>query len=245
MQPPFHRLEEFVGLTSSEKDSIGQWFANPKRIKKHAPIRREGDPVTGVFFLTQGWVASSVVLRAGRRQLVKIHLPGDMLGFPSLALTAAGETLEALSEVSLCHISNASLGQIFTRHPRLAVGLMLSTQKERVALMQKLSWVGAASSLERLAAFILDLADRLAAVEMIEEGRFDFPLTQQQLGELLGLTSVHINRTLRRLDETGFVDRQRGWLWIKDLEGLKSLAPNVPPDFAGKEAGLRLLGHGN
>ncbi|KEQ53458.1 Crp/Fnr family transcriptional regulator [Sphingobium chlorophenolicum] len=240
MQPPFHRLEEFVPLTPQDVEITQSWTLSRRKILRGQVIRREGDEVGGVFFLMEGWVGSSIMLRNGRRQIVKLNLPGDILGFPSLALMVSGETLEALTDAVVSSISSAALGKMFAESPRLAVGLFLSTQRERVALMQKLSWIGATSALERLAAFLLDLHDRLVATDAVTDGGFDFPITQQQLGDLLGLTTVHVNRSLRRLDETGCLQRSRGRIFIRNLQGLRALAPNLPPRFAGHEAWSRL-----
>lgn len=240
MQPPYHRLEEFVPLTPNEKEVVRGWATSRRRVARNQPIRREGDPVAGVFFLMDGWVGSSILLHGGRRQIAKIHLPGDMLGFPSLALSTAGETLEAITDVLVCSIPNTALGKMFEQNPRLATALFLSTQKERVALMQELCWVGSTSALGRLAAFLLDLHDRLKAAGMTTDGSFPFPLTQQHIGDLLGLTAVHVNRTLRRLDDTGFVERSRGQVRIRNRDGLRDLAPNHTPEFTGHEAWQRL-----
>jgi len=242
MQPPFHRFEEFVSLTASDINLIRGWAANPRRIARHQPIRREGDPVNGVFFLLAGWAASSVILRDGQRQIVKVHLPGDMLGFPSLVLSKAGETLEAISDVSICPIPNAAIGRIVEHHPRLAAALLLNSQRERVAMTQALTWIGSASALARMAAFLLDLHDRLDAAGLVNDGAFDFPLTQQFIGDLLGLTAVHVNRTLKRLDATGYVDRKKGRIRIVDFEGLRSVSPNLPPKPAGQVAWSRTGG---
>ncbi|HUD93362.1 helix-turn-helix domain-containing protein [Sphingobium sp.] len=106
--------------------------------------------------------------------------------------------------------------------------------------MQKLTWIGATSALERLAAFLLDLHDRLVATGAVTDGGFDFPLTQQQLGDLLGLTTVHVNRSLRRLDETGYLRRSRRRMFIQSIQGLGAIAPNLPPRFADHEAWARL-----
>lgn len=240
MQPPFHRLHEFASLTAHDRVVASKWAETRRRVARNETIRREGDPVGGVFFLMSGWVGSSVMLRDGRRQIAKVHLPGDMMGFPSLALAAAGETLEAITDVALCVVPNAAIGRLFSDSPRLAASLFLSTQYERVALMQELSWVGAASALERLAAFLIDLHQRLNAAGLVENGRFEFPLTQQYLGDLLGLTSVHVNRTLKRLDDSACVERGRGWIAIRNLGALQALAPNLPPKFGGEAAWLRL-----
>jgi CRP/FNR family transcriptional regulator, anaerobic regulatory protein len=240
LQPPFHRLDEFVPLTPGDVKLAEEWSRNTRRIARNETIRREGEPVAGVFFLLEGWVGSSVMLRDGRRQMAKIHLPGDMLGFPSLALAVAGETLEAITDVTLCPISTGALGRMFQESVRLTAGIFLSTQRERVALMQELSWIGSTSAFGRLAAFLVDLHDRLSAAGMVEEGAFPFPLTQQHIGELLGLTSVHVNRMLRRLDATGYIERGKKQLRVIDLDGLRSLAPNLAPRLAGREGWERL-----
>ncbi|BBD97144.1 Crp/Fnr family transcriptional regulator [Sphingobium amiense] len=240
MQPPYHRLEEFVTLSADEAEIVKGWAANRREVKRYRAIRREGEPVAAVYFLMEGWVGSSLMLRDGRRQIVKVHLPGDLLGFPSLALASAGETLEALTDAVVCPLPPGVVGKILAENPRLAAGLFLSTQKERVALMQQLAWVGATSALERLIAFLLDLHDRLVAANLVKDGSFEFPLTQQHLGELLGLTTVHVNRTLRRLDETGLVERSRARMRIKDVQELREAAATVAPLFAGQEAWNRL-----
>lgn len=242
MQPPYHRFAEFVSLTPEEAEAAGRLLMDRRLVLKGRTIRQEGEPVHGVYFLMDGWVGSSLLLRDGRRQIVKIHLPGDMLGFPSLALAQAGETLEALTDSTICSLPNAAIAKIFRDIPNLALGLFLSTQKERVALMQKLSWIGAASAIERLAAFLLDLHQRLEAAGSAGAVGFELPLTQQQLGELLGLSTVHVNRTLKSLDETGCIRRERGRLEILNFPGLHRLAANTPPEFAGRAAWSRLNG---
>ncbi len=240
MLPPYHRLEEFVPLTPEEIRIAEGWTSSKRSVKRHHIIRREGDQVAGVFFLLKGWVGSSVMLRDGRRQIVKVHLPGDMLGFPSLSLVHAGETLEALTDAIICPIPNAAIGKLLMENPRLATGLFLSTQKERVALMQKLSWLGATSALERMVAFLLDLYDRANLSGLAKENRFEVPLTQQQLGELLGLTAVHVNRTLKRLDSSGLLERRKAVVRLIDVEGLQKMTANIPPRFAHHDAWVRL-----
>ncbi len=240
MQPPYHRFQEFVPLTEHEMTIVRDWLGDRRRVSRGKSIRREGDPVQGVFFLLEGWVGASLMLRGGKRQIAKIHLPGDMLGFPSLALAKAGETLEALTDITFCTIPNSAIGRMFEAAPRLAAAMFLSSQLERVALMQNLSWVGAASAIGRVTTFLLDLYKRLTAAQLVNDGSFDFPLTQQQIGELLGLTPVHVNRTFRRLDETGFLQRERGRMSIRDHAGLQRLTSGPMPNSASHQAWERL-----
>jgi CRP-like cAMP-binding protein len=240
MNSPYHRLEEFVSPTELEKSKLQRHFGEPRKIGRGQSIRKEGDRVEGIFFLLEGWVASSILLRDGKRQIVKIHLPGDLLGCPSLALKESGETLEALTDAVISPIPNCAIGQIFKEVPRLAVGLFLSAQKERVALMQALAWVGASQAVERLAALLIDLHHRLLVVDQVFGGAFEFPLTQFQVGEILGLTYVHVNRTFRKLDELGCITRGKGRIEITDQARLRSLAASPQPSFAGAFAWERL-----
>ncbi|HUD93361.1 cyclic nucleotide-binding domain-containing protein [Sphingobium sp.] len=110
-------------LTLQDVEIAQNLAVSKRKVARGRVIRREGDEVSGVFFLMEGWVGSSIMLRNGRRQIVKLHLPGDMLGFPSLALLASGESLEALTDTIVSFIPNTSLGRMFTESPRLAIGL--------------------------------------------------------------------------------------------------------------------------
>lgn len=240
MQPPYHRLEEFVPLTEHDMTIAREWLGDRRKLSRGKSIRREGDPVHGVFFLLDGWVGSSVMLRGGKRQITKINLPGDMLGFPSLALSKAGETLEAMTDITFCAIPNSAIGRMFAVAPRLTAAMFLSSQLEQVGLMQSLSWVGAASAIGRVTTFLLDLHERLSAAQLVVDGGFDFPITQQQIGEFLGLTPVHVNRTFRRLDETGYLVRGRGRMIIKDATGLRRLTAGPTPEKAEHHAWERL-----
>jgi CRP-like cAMP-binding protein len=241
MRTSFHRLTEFGLLEPSDLAVVSKWTARKRQLPRNREIRRAGAEVKCVYFLLDGWVMSSVLLRSGRRQIVKVHLPGDMLGFPSLALETAGETLETITDATFCPIETGDLGDLFRHHPALATGLFLSSQKERVALMQELSWVGATSAIERLSAFLLDLHDRLAAAGLVEDQAFHLPLTQEQIGDVLGLTSVHVNRTLRVVVSKGLIERRGRQLKVLDPGGLRQLAQNIAPTYAGKEGYLRLM----
>ena len=241
MQPPFHRLEEYAPLDPEAEQLIEDWTSRAIQLERNTFIRSEGQPVNGVYFLLDGWVASSILVRNGKRQVVKVHLRGDMLGWPSLALERTGESLQALTDVSVVPISNKELALALKSGSNLVDGLILSTQRERVALMHELSWIGTAKALERMAAFFLDLFDRLGAAGLVEGNGFPMPLTQLAIADLLGLTAVHVNRTLRELEKRELIRREKGWIDILDHARLRALAPNELPRYGGREAWRRIF----
>ena len=218
---PLHRFNEFVPLTRDETELIESLAVDRLHLRRHQIIRSQGDPVRDVYLLFEGWIGCCVDVAAGTRQMVKVHLPGDMLGTPSLTLSSAAETLIALTRVTVDVIPVGQFSKLFMSEPRIAAAMYLSAQKERVFLMDRLTSVARTSAAQRLAAFLLNVYDRLIVVGL-DEPRFDLPLSQDELADVLGITAVHANRTLFHLEESGFIARRGKSITILDLAGMRS-----------------------
>ncbi|MFT3965602.1 MAG: Crp/Fnr family transcriptional regulator [Sphingobium sp.] len=217
------RLSEFIDLPEEDRDILSRTLGTPRRVPKLGLIRQQGDPVDHVFILTEGWVASCVDLRDGQRQIVKLHIQGDVLGAPSMALTQAAETLLAITAATVRPIALRDFARLFFDAPRAAVALFLSAQQERVFLMDRITTIGRQSALRRLASFLIHVQERLKVAGMARDGRIEWPLTQQHLADLLGLTSVHVNRTLSALEKQGLIQRTGHGIILKDVEALRNL----------------------
>lgn len=221
---PMHRFGEQVVLTPAEVARIRSLGEAPEPFRKGKVIRADGAVPDSLYLLLEGWVAASVTLPNGGRQILKLHLPGDMLGSPSIGLAAAAETLAALTPVVVSRVPLARLTRIFDEAPRIAALLLLGASHERVALMDMITMIGRAPAVARMAAMFLDIQERLGAVQGALPDEFELPLTQAQLGDLLGLTSVHVNRTLRALESEGLVARERQKIRLLDPGGLERVA---------------------
>jgi len=114
---PRERLLEFFELTSDELDLLERLRGPAARFARHAEIRRAGDKVQGVFLLLDGWVLSSAEMPGGQRQVLKVHMPGDMLGSPSMVLLQAMETLTAVTPVTIVPVPLSAFGRL-GRMPR-------------------------------------------------------------------------------------------------------------------------------
>lgn len=219
-----HRLFEFIELTDHERHTLDRLQGPSFKIGRGQTIRSLGDEVTEAYFLLEGWVLSSVGLAGGDRQIVKIHLPGDMLGSPSLVLRKAAETLTAVTPATLTKVSLKGFGRLFYDAPRLAAAFFMSCQQERVVLMDRITSVGRTRAAQRLAAFLLHLHDRLRVIAPEQDAAFHLPLTQEQIGDTIGLTSVHVNRTFREFDAMGIVHRRGHMIELRDFDALRRLA---------------------
>ena len=194
------------------------------RFDRKKLIRAQGDPVAEVYLLIEGWAASFMDLPNGRRQIVKVHLPGDILGAPSISLSHSAESLVALTSVEIAAIPLDTLAQIFEDEPRVALTLFLWAQQERIALMDRIASIGRTSAIQRVAAFLLQLHQRLKKIDPQMDNSFDLPLTQIELSQVIGLTTVHANRTLREMDRLGIVHRSKNKIALVDLNALRDLA---------------------
>lgn len=217
-------LREFMRPEPCELDAFeaaksAQLSFEPKKV-----IRAQGAPVRAVYFLRSGWVASRVATEKGQRQIVKLHLPGDLLGAPSMALERAAETLIALDPVRVDVIPLDAFAQLFEAAPRLALSMFLTAQQERVFLMDRVTALGSMSALQRFAAFFVQIHDRLEVLTPGLKGEFELPLTHEQLGQVTGVTPVHVVRTLRELGSRGLMQRQGRKVLIRDIDALRELA---------------------
>lgn len=224
MHFPLHRFEEFGALSTSEQNALKALGELPRHHPRHGIIQLEADKPKGFFLLVDGWVAAAQTLRDGQRQILKIHLPGDALGTPSMCMTHTVEELRAITEAVTIHVPFDRFGRLFDEHPRLAAHFLLNVQAERVALMDRIVSIGRTSAKSRIAAFLLDLADRLTPLGLVQSNSFFMVLTQSQIADALGLTEVHINRSLREIEAERLIARFGQRYTLVDPEALKRLA---------------------
>lgn len=221
---PDHRLIDFDCLTADDMERMRRLGGAPIEVPRNAVIRAESTADRSIYLLTDGWVLSSMLLRTGERQILKLHLPGDWLGTTGMVIERAVDTLTALTPVTVRKVPLEALGEVMASSPRLMAFAMLSAQKERIALMDRLATVGRSTAIARLASFLLDLNERLERLGQARDGRFELRVTQEQLGDMLGLTAVHVNRMVREMERRGLIERAGPSLRLADLAGLNGIA---------------------
>jgi CRP-like cAMP-binding protein len=179
--------------------------------------------VTPVLLLS-GWASGSIALQRGGRQIVKIHMPGDLLGLTSLPYDRCVDTITALTEVMVCVVPPAAIGGLFEHNARLAALLFLISLEERVMLVDRLVMVGRAETSQRIAALILQLRERLMRSDPATGLSFTVPLTQVHIADMVGATTVHVSRTIQDLAAEGLMKWERGRITILNLPALEAFA---------------------
>lgn len=218
------RLSEFVAPTPDELAALDEARQGRREYRRNQSICLEGSPVREVHFILEGWVGGTLELNSGRTQLAKLYLPGDLAGLPSIPLARAAEGLVAITKVSLDLVPLDRLSRLFERAPRLALMLFVTSQQERVMLMDQLAAVGQLSAIQRVAALVVHVYRRLSVLSPEGGNVIDWPLSQQRIAQGAGLSAIHVNRTFRELVRRGLIAREGKRIEILDLEKLVELS---------------------
>jgi CRP-like cAMP-binding protein len=182
-----------------------------------------GDALPGrTVILVSGWAARQRRLPDGRRQILKLILPGDVCGL--FASTQPADPPVALTQTRVAAVAFAA--NAASEGPTRAI-----LEFEEWCLFNQLMRLGAMTAKERMAHLLLELYHRLAAVKLARDWSFEMPLTQEQLADVLGLSSVHINRTLQTLRREALIDGHGIRLRLARPDALAEIAHFARPEM--------------
>ena len=201
------RLGRYISLTPEEKAALDGVLGPERRLKPGGVLIAEGDPEPQLYIIQHGWMHTSRRLNEGPRQIVRFHYAGDLAGTSSIAWNRAAATMTAISDCTVCDVTKTDLGRMMGAYPRLAALLYAVAAAEAVAMSDRLTSVGRTDARVRLVTLLLDIIARLRVTAGGIVDAFDLPLTQSDIADAVGLTSVHVNRTLRALERDGLIER--------------------------------------
>ena len=222
--PLVDRLGCYLSLSNSELKILHALHEPRRKLGRHRDIVVAGKRYDHLFILCDGLVSRYKVLPDGRRQVLNLGLPGDLIGFPSCLLEVAVNSVSSLTDVVVSSVPFTELFGLFARFPHIGAALFWSSACEVAMYGEHLVNLGRRSAYERLAHLILELLVRLRAVGLAGELSYTLPLTQELMADVLGLSGPHVNRMIRCLREEGLVTIDDQQVIIHDLASLSSLA---------------------
>lgn len=225
MSNPFVRkMENFVRLSSEDRRSLEGAVDKTYHLASRKNIIAEGDEPNVVNVVLQGWACRYKMLPDGRRQIISLLLPGDMCDPHVYLLPVMDQSLGTLTAVVLAKVSSATIQALTERSPTLAEALnwemLVSAEIQREWTVS----LGRRTALERLAHLLCELSVRMQATGLRNGSDCEFPLTQTDLADAMGLSTVHVNRTMQELKASGAVEVRSKRLVIHDRERLEELA---------------------
>ena len=223
-KPLTRKLSRLATLAPDEISILDDLQSATRVVRRNRELVTEGRKYDALLILIDGISIRCRILHDGRRQILNIALPGDFIGFPSAFSERALYSIIALSDCTVAPVSFSRLLSLFDRQPRLAAAVFWSFACEAAMYAEHLIDVGRRSALERVAHFLLELLTRLQVIGLADECSFRMPLTQELIGDALGLSVPHVNRTLRQLRKDELVSIEEHIVIIKDVEALSALA---------------------
>lgn len=218
------KLEAFTRLSQDDRASLAQITCNLRYVEARRDLISEGDRPCFVHLMLDGWACRYKQLPNGKRQIVALFVPGDFCDVNVYILKAMDHSIGAITRLKVAMITAEEMCALTAERPRITQALWWH---ELVTAAVQREWtlsLGQRSAYERLAHRLVELYLRLNAVGRAQNGRCDFPLTQNDIADATGLTSVHVNRTLQELRRDGLIELERKQLQILDLERMMDVA---------------------
>jgi CRP-like cAMP-binding protein len=191
-------------------------------------VVREGEPMSYSTILLSGIAARRKDLHDGRRQYTELHVAGDFTDLHSFTLKRLDHDIVALSDCSFAAVPHVHLKEITERHPHLARVLWFATNLDAAIHRAWEVSLGSRNAIGRMAHLFCEMYIRLELVGLTRASSYDLPVSQQELGEMLGMTPVHANRTLQQLRKQGILEFAGGLVTIHDVARLKHTAEFDP-----------------
>lgn len=222
---PLRPLKLFLEPTGDELELVQSLKRREQRLGPGETLIHEGQTDAPLYTLLQGWAFRYKTLSDGRRQVLSFLLAGDFVGVQQKMGDAAAHGVETLTDAVFCVFHRDALWELHRRSPVMGFNVTWLTAHEESMVDDTLLSVGRRSAEERIASMLILLFKRAAALQAdAGSGGVVFPLTQQHIADGLGLSLVHTNKTLRKLERRGLHRIADGRLHLRDVKAMARLA---------------------
>jgi CRP-like cAMP-binding protein len=211
-------------LSGEEKQAIEDTMSEVRSYPARQDVVCRNEQVDFSTYLIEGYMCRYMDDRRGYRQLVAVHVPGDFVDLHAFPMKRLDHDVATLGPVKIAIFPHEALATLCERLPRVARMLWFSTLLDAAMHREWIFRLGRLGAEGRLAHFFCELAVRLRFVGLNDDGRFALPLVQADIAEACGITSVHANRVLRQLRETGLMTFKNGQVALLDEPALRRMA---------------------
>lgn len=191
---------------------------------RNSLLWHEGSEANNFYIVRRGWAYSSRILNNGSRQVLDVFLPGDLIGLEDFAYNVRLNSAHALLDVELCAFSRSTVETVFAQSRLLGQVLFTFATQGQALLRERIITLGRRSARQRVAHLLVELSVRLQGSPIVVQGSNELPLSQTLMADLLGLSAVHINRTVRGLREDGLIELQHQVIKLLNIPALKEIA---------------------
>jgi len=226
-QCPIRNLALFQGVPADRLEWTQKYREQQFVVPSKTNLYREGSNTDYVYTLFDGWMAMYQTSKEGKRQILRFALPGDFLGFQTDQNGMVSHSVSALNESIVCGFPRNRLQEMFEDTPSLALRLASMGSRDMNLCQHHQAFRSRKDAYESIAFLLLELFHRTR--EHMNHhydpvtNSITFPLTQEDIGDAVGLTNVHVNRILRQFHKLGLINCHHKRLQIIDEEKLADM----------------------
>jgi CRP-like cAMP-binding protein len=220
LEPMLRKLLYWYPLDKADQEAV---LALPHRVKALEPhhfVVREREKAVECCLMLSGFSIRHKIVVGGARQIVAIHMTGDMVDLQNSMLGVADHSVQMLSRGEVAMIPREAIQQLALERPRIGMAMWKDTLVDGSIFREWIANVGRRDAATRLAHVLCEFALRLKLAGLGEQTSYELPMTQEQLADVVGLTSVHVNRTLQTLERQELISRTNRSVRIADWERL-------------------------
>lgn len=207
LEPMARWLNYRVKLDDEDRRAIVDLPCTVRTIERSHFIVRERERATHACVMLSGYSVRSKLVRNGERQILAIHMKGDMVDLQNSLLEIADHSVQTLTACRIAMIPREEILRLSAERPRVGRALWIETLVEGSIAREWVANVGRRDARTRMAHLLCEFALRLKVAGIVEDGGFELPMTQEQLADATGLTAVHVNRTIKSLEADGLIKR--------------------------------------
>lgn len=228
LAPMLRKLELWNSFDEVERQAVLGLPHMIRELKAGQYLVWDGDRPQTTCLLLSGYAYRHKMAGSGLRQILSIHMKGDIIDLQNSLLAVADHNVQMLTDATVALIPVEEVRDVAFHYPALGMAMWYETLVEASIFREWVLNVGRRDAHTAIAHLLCEFALRLETAELGHMTTYELPITQEQLADAIGVTSVHVNRTLMRLEQEGLIRRNKRMIWIDDWERLAQVADFDP-----------------
>jgi CRP-like cAMP-binding protein len=216
----YRKLSSWFALDAADKQAVLALPNRVRTIERHHYLVREREQAKHCCVMLSGYSIRHKVVVGGARQIVAIHMAGDLVDLQNSVLGTADHSVQMLTKGEIAFIPREAVQQLALDRPRVGLAMWRDTLVDGSIFREWIANVGRRDAQTRMAHVLCEFALRLKVAGLGEPSNYELPMTQEELADVVGLTSVHVNRTLKHLEFEKLITRNKRSVSISNWQRL-------------------------
>jgi CRP-like cAMP-binding protein len=217
------KLERRARLDDEDRDALLALPHHQRRVAVGAHLIRDGDTPDHCCLLLSGFAYRHKITGEGGRQVLSLHVAGDFVDLQNSLLEVSDHNVQMLTDGDVAFVPREAIKALALARPAIGVAMWVDTLVDSSIFREWVVNVGRRDARSRVCHILCEFSLRLEEAGLARNHRYELPMTQEQLADAVGLTSVHVNRVLRQLGEEGLIARHKRAIVIEDWARMRDV----------------------